>query len=93
MLPDTPPVLALMVIQRLHEHLRDPASWARCREAQVTFSAGLAVHEPTEEFEETLERADRALYEAKRGGRDRCVEAAPASASTRQMQLTLLGQD
>jgi diguanylate cyclase (GGDEF)-like protein len=93
MLPDTPPDLALMVIQRLHEHLRNPASWTRCREVQVTFSAGLAVHDPTEDFHETLERADRALYEAKRSGRDRCVEAQPARASTRPMQLTLLEQD
>lgn len=93
MLPDTPPVLALMVIQRLHEHMRNPATWASCGDARVTFSAGLAVHDPSEAFDQTLDRADRALYEAKRSGRDRCVEAQPASAPTHPIQLTLLAQD
>jgi diguanylate cyclase (GGDEF)-like protein len=37
----------------------------------TTFSAGVAVHEPGETAQETLQRADAALYRAKELGRDR----------------------
>ncbi|MDJ0870073.1 MAG: GGDEF domain-containing protein [Myxococcota bacterium] len=39
----------------------------------TTFSAGIAVHASGQEPADTLERADAALYEAKRAGRDRVV--------------------
>lgn len=39
----------------------------------VTFSAGVAVHDLQASIENTVARADRALYAAKQGGRDRCV--------------------
>lgn len=42
-------------------------------ESQVTFSAGVAEVVGDEPIERTLERADRALYEAKRNGRDQTV--------------------
>jgi diguanylate cyclase (GGDEF)-like protein len=46
----------------------------------TTLSAGVAVHEAGEAPRETLARADAALYEAKRAGRDRVgVAAAPAA--------------
>jgi diguanylate cyclase (GGDEF)-like protein len=41
-----------------------------------TFSAGLAVHRDGAAGAETLEAADRAMYTAKRSGRDRLVHAA-----------------
>jgi diguanylate cyclase (GGDEF)-like protein len=41
----------------------------------VTFSAGLAMAKPGESLERLIERADMALYEAKRQGRNRCVLA------------------
>jgi diguanylate cyclase len=44
---------------------------------RVTFSAGLAVYRHGESIEETLRRADDALYRAKRTGRDRLVEEKP----------------
>jgi diguanylate cyclase len=44
---------------------------------RVTFSAGLAVYRHGESIEETLRRADDALYRAKRAGRDRLVEEKP----------------
>jgi diguanylate cyclase (GGDEF)-like protein len=50
------------------------ASW-REREPRTTFSAGVAVHGLHETPETTLERADQALYDAKRSGRDRAVSA------------------
>jgi diguanylate cyclase len=40
----------------------------------VTFSAGVSAYRPGERIEEALERADQALYEAKRSGKNRtCV--------------------
>jgi diguanylate cyclase (GGDEF)-like protein len=42
----------------------------------MTFSAGLAEHRAGASAEETLEAADRALYQAKQRGRDRLVHAA-----------------
>lgn len=39
----------------------------------VKFSAGVAVHDLHASIENTVARADRALYVAKEGGRDRCV--------------------
>lgn len=45
---------------------------------RVTFSAGIAVHRHGESVEQTLRRADDALYRAKRAGRDQVFEEKPA---------------
>ena len=74
-MPDTPLLLGAMVVQRLREHLADESTWASCPAGRVTFSAGLVLHSAEDAFEHTLARADGAVYEAKRLGRDRCVEA------------------
>ena len=41
----------------------------------ITFSAGLAQARPGESLDQLIERADRALYDAKRQGRNRCILA------------------
>jgi diguanylate cyclase (GGDEF)-like protein len=41
----------------------------------ITFSAGIAQHQPEESADQLLSRADVALYQAKRSGRDRYVVA------------------
>jgi diguanylate cyclase (GGDEF)-like protein len=75
MCPDTSIDQALQVVERVRQHLHRPESWAQCSVERVTFSAGLAVHEPAASFEQTLALADSALYKAKRQGRDRCYVA------------------
>ena len=50
---------------------------------RVTFSAGIAVYRHGESVEETLRRADDALYRAKRAGRDQVVEEKPARRRTK----------
>lgn len=45
---------------------------------RITLSIGIAEYTPGEEIAALIERADKALYDAKRAGRNRVVEAAPA---------------
>lgn len=47
----------------------------RCHGRPVTISVGAAVHRPDETAAEWMARADAAMYEAKRGGRNRTVVA------------------
>ncbi|WP_430009176.1 diguanylate cyclase [Methylophaga lonarensis] len=42
---------------------------------QITVSIGIAEYQPGESIEECIKRADKALYQAKHLGRNRCVEA------------------
>jgi diguanylate cyclase (GGDEF)-like protein len=49
---------------------------------RVTFSAGIAVYRHGETIEQTLSRADDALYRAKRAGRDRVLDEKPARKRT-----------
>lgn len=51
---------------------------------RISVSAGLAELRSDETMDALLERADAALYEAKRTGRNRCVTAPPASGATPQ---------
>ncbi|HXF47655.1 MAG TPA: diguanylate cyclase [Burkholderiaceae bacterium] len=47
------------------------------RRATLTFSAGVAAWRTHEPLEDLLRRADRALYDAKRAGKNRVEVAAP----------------
>ena len=91
MLCNTPPDAAHALLERLRQavaQLRIPRPAERpdapaCRDAaaeplRVTVSIGFALYAPGERIEATLERADRALYAAKAGGRDRTVEGSAA---------------
>ena len=66
-LPDCEIVEAMSVIERLREVTPE----------DQTVSAGVAQWNRYESAEALLDRADLALYKAKRGGRDRAMTAAP----------------
>lgn len=77
-MPDTLPAEAEQALARLRAHLAQPEVWTDSPDARATFSAGLAVHGPTQAFDEVLRQADDALYAAKHAGRDRVMVAAAA---------------
>jgi diguanylate cyclase (GGDEF)-like protein len=78
------PVASVAQARQLAERLRwsvAEAGWADLlgAEGRITTSVGLALLHPSEAVERAMDRADEALYRAKRDGRDR-VTAALASA-------------
>ena len=77
-LPNTSPRKADIALQRLREALARSQISTAAPTLRVAFSAGVAQHEPGAPMHRTLERADRALYQAKHEGRGRNVMAPPS---------------
>ena len=76
LLPDTEPVdKAGIALTRLQAGLRRTPVMEAEPNMRVTFSAGVAEWARGESIAQLLERADAALYEAKRQGRNRAVQA------------------
>jgi len=74
LLPGTPVEEAQQVLTRLQRLLTASLFMHDGNEVFVTFSAGATAYRPGERLEDALERADEALYEAKRTGKNRtCV--------------------
>lgn len=74
MLPDTPIDEAQQVLSRMQRAMTEALFMHESRQIFVTFSAGVTHYRPGERLEAALERADEALYEAKRTGKNRtCV--------------------
>jgi diguanylate cyclase (GGDEF)-like protein len=71
LLPATPLDEAARVLERLRLRCADPSSWTDRPELQVSFSAGLSAHVAGEPTQLVIARADAALYQAKRSGRNR----------------------
>ena len=70
---------ARTVAERLRSRLADhPVVVGQSLQLDVTASIGIATAEPGEPPSVLLTRADVALYDAKRGGRDRVVVADPS---------------
>lgn len=79
LLPETGEHAARLTIERLRGSIAAGAFEIKVADAlQITASFGLSALAPGDTADTWLERADRALYAAKRGGRDR-VEVAPVS--------------
>ena len=70
LLPDTDAAAALLCIERIRSHLAAVAFVPEQPDLQVTFSAGLSVLGVDETVDALIERADQAMYAAKRGGRN-----------------------
>jgi diguanylate cyclase (GGDEF)-like protein len=75
LLPMTPHAVACSAVERLRDTLTHRPAGASPVVRAVTFSAGVAMHEPGDTVHSLIERADRAMYQAKRLGRDRTVMA------------------
>jgi len=76
MMSDTRAALARGGLERLHQKVGALRILHGSAAVGITLSAGLAEHHAGETVVQTLERAERALNEAKAQGRDRVVVAA-----------------
>src|SRR6185437_2616863 len=74
-LPDTSVPQAGEIAERICTAMADNAVDYNSQSIRVTVSIGVAALRPGESIEQWLSRADKALYEAKRGGRNRCAVA------------------
>jgi diguanylate cyclase len=71
LLPDTPADEGLQILTRLQRSLTGGLFLHDKKQVLVTFSAGVTAYREGEMIEAALERADQALYEAKRTGKNR----------------------
>ncbi len=72
-LPESEAEKAFQVAERLRTEVEELKIQTGSSEIQFTISIGLTQLRDEEKFEETLNRADQALYHAKRSGRNRVV--------------------
>ncbi|HUG23025.1 sensor domain-containing diguanylate cyclase [Piscinibacter sp.] len=74
LLPDTPVEEGQVILTRLQRSLSGGLFMHEQKQIFVTFSAGVTAYRSGERLEDALERADQALYEAKRTGKNRtCI--------------------
>jgi len=73
LLPETEVAAGQDVMTRLQRALTGGLFMHKDKQVFVTFSAGLTGYRLVERIEDALERADQALYEAKRTGKNRTV--------------------
>jgi len=74
LLPETAVEEGEKVLSRLQRTMTGGLFMHKEQQVFVTFSAGVTLYRPEERIEDTLERADQALYEAKHAGKNRtCI--------------------
>lgn len=74
-LPDTSLEDAMSVVARLKKELTKRIFMHNNQRLLITFSAGVALSAPGEDPKSVLKRADAALYQAKKAGKNRAVAA------------------
>jgi len=82
LLPDTPSNSVSHVLTRLQSVLAQRPIMHAGTELSIRFSAGISAWTAGEPLKDTLRRADAAMYEAKRAGRNRVVFRALAAGGT-----------
>ena len=75
LMPDTGLEEAVKTIERLQRELTKKFFLHDNERVLVTFSAGVALRNPEESREDVLARADKAMYQAKKAGKNRVVAA------------------
>lgn len=73
LLPDSDTREAVEVMTRLQRELTKRFFLHNNERLLITFSCGVTLRRPGEDLESSVERADRALYQAKRAGKNRVV--------------------
>ena len=73
LLPDTELEAATQTIQRLQRELTKHYFLHGNQKVLITFSAGVTEYQPGEQQAEVFKRADEAMYEAKKSGKNRVV--------------------
>lgn len=76
LLPETPSDDAVTIMTRVQRELTRRFFLHNNEKVLITFSAGVAARQPGEPREALIERADRAMYEAKKSGKNRVCTAA-----------------
>ncbi|HIE54831.1 MAG TPA: diguanylate cyclase, partial [Chromatiaceae bacterium] len=66
---------ALLAANKLRRRIEKCGFHFRDKKVTITVSCGLSEYREGDTAEEVFERADQALYEAKKQGRNRCVAA------------------
>ena len=75
LLPDTDPDDAVEVVRRVQRELTTQLFMSGSERLLITFSAGVTQMHSEENFEQAIERADQAMYAAKRAGKNRVLRA------------------
>ncbi len=74
-MPETQLEESAQAMMRVQRELTKHFFTANDQRLFITFSAGVALRNPRELQEDTLKRADKAMYEAKQSGKNRVVKA------------------
>jgi diguanylate cyclase (GGDEF)-like protein len=89
-MPETTVSEAIQVVERLRVLLAGTWVWKDHPELRVTFSAGVAALQNSETIQDTVARADEAMYLAKQQGRNRTIEASLEAPKSAHQKLQLV---